>query len=161
MFTIHRYPNLRGIISPIQGCLCFFDCPLQVQALPSQWRRCGIDLVFKRTRHTTNVLFIFFCYVMRCKRFFSAIPHLSVELFPWMGNFVLPFLHPGPACSGIGQHYPMDKSPSIREGCQNVFKKQADNEQQVALELTPKAQVLEGPGIYCRDILKWCFQRFS
>ena len=33
------------------------------------------------------------------------------------------------------------------QGCQKVFKWQADNEQQVALELAPKAQVLEGRGI--------------
>ena len=34
------------------------------------------------------------------------------------------------------------------QGCQKVFKQQADNEQQVALELTPKAQVLEGRSIW-------------
>ena len=33
------------------------------------------------------------------------------------------------------------------EGCEKVFKQQADNEQQVALELSPKALVLEGRGI--------------
>ena len=33
------------------------------------------------------------------------------------------------------------------QGCQNVFKQQADNEQQAALELGPKAQVPEGRGI--------------
>ena len=33
------------------------------------------------------------------------------------------------------------------QGCQNVFKQQADNDQQAALELAPKAQVLEGRGI--------------
>ena len=33
------------------------------------------------------------------------------------------------------------------QGCQKVFKQQADNEQQAALELTPKAQILRGRGI--------------
>ena len=33
------------------------------------------------------------------------------------------------------------------QGCQKVFKQQADNEQQAASELAPKAQVLEGRGI--------------
>ena len=33
------------------------------------------------------------------------------------------------------------------QSCQKVFKQRADNEQQAALELTPKAQVLEGRGI--------------
>ena len=33
------------------------------------------------------------------------------------------------------------------QGCQKVFKKQADNEKQAALELAPKAKVLEGRGI--------------
>ena len=33
------------------------------------------------------------------------------------------------------------------QGCQNVFKQQADNEQQAALGLAPKAKVLEGRGI--------------
>ena len=33
------------------------------------------------------------------------------------------------------------------QGCQKVFKQQADNEQQAALELAPKAQVLEGQRI--------------
>ena len=32
------------------------------------------------------------------------------------------------------------------QGCEKVFKQQADNEQQVALELSPKAHVLEGRG---------------
>ena len=35
----------------------------------------------------------------------------------------------------------------MRQGCEKVFKKQADNEQQAALELTPKAQVSQGRGI--------------
>ena len=36
---------------------------------------------------------------------------------------------------------------SLSQGCQKVFKQQADKEQQAALELAPKAQVLEGRGI--------------
>ena len=38
----------------------------------------------------------------------------------------------------------------VSQGCQKVFKQQSDNEQQAALELAPKAQVLEGRGIQGR-----------
>ena len=44
---------------------------------------------------------------------------------------------------------PLNRSQQLLalQGCQKVFKQQAENEQQAVLELTTKAQVLEGRGI--------------
>ena len=44
---------------------------------------------------------------------------------------------------------PLNRSQQLLalQGCQKVFKQQAENEQQAVLELTTKAQILEGRGI--------------
>ena len=45
------------------------------------------------------------------------------------------------------------------QGCQKAFKQKANNEQQAALELAPKAQVPQGQGIYMQGHFGNCVSR--
>ena len=80
-------------------------------------------------------------------------PSYSISMIPGSFN----------TCRKQKENQNQENFPAV-QGCQKVFKQQADNEQQAVLELAPEAQVLKGRGIQGHfgilESQKWHFQGF-